>query len=109
MVGAEAVIELPIRADAPKKAGVTLRFRAAAFIPKRLYSRSFTFKIGDRVVGGVTFCQHEKAKTVVVETERPLGEMLLLQIIAHEMASPDEEGSPDDRLLGLALMTVTVY
>ena len=109
MVGPEAVVELPIRAETQNKPGVTLRFRAAAFIPKRLYSRSFTFKIGDRVVGGITFCQHEKAKTVVVETERPHGETLLLRIIAHEMASPEEEGSPDDRLLGLALMTVAVY
>jgi hypothetical protein len=109
MVGAEAVIELPIAAEAQSKAGVTLRFRAATFIPKRLYSRSFTFKIADRVVGGITFCQHEKAKTVAIETERPHGDTLLLRIIAHELASPDEEGSPDDRLLGLALMTVTVY
>jgi hypothetical protein len=109
MVGAEAVIELPIRAGAQNKAGVTLRFRAATFIPKRLYSRSFTFKVGDRVVGGITFCQHEKAKTVAIETERPHGDTLLLRIIAHEVASPDEEGSPDDRLLGLALMTVAVY
>jgi hypothetical protein len=109
MVGAEAVIELPIRAGAQNKAGVTLRFRAAAFIPKRLYSRSFTFKIADRVVGGVTFCQYEKAKTVAVEAERPHGDTLSLRIIAHELASPCEEGSPDDRSLGLALMTVAVY
>jgi len=109
MVGAEAAIELPIWAGAANKTRVTLRFRAATFVPKRLYSRSFTFKIADRVVGGVTFCQHEKAKSVVVETERPEGDKLLLRIIAHELASPDEEGSPDVRLLGLALMTVDVY
>ena len=109
MVGAEAVIELPVGAGVENKTGVTLRFRAATFIPKRLYSRSFTFKIADRVVGGITFCQHEKAKTVALETERPHGETLLLRIIAHELASPVEEGSPDDRLLGLALMTVAVY
>lgn len=109
MVGEEAVIELPIRGGVRKKAGVTLRFRAAAFIPKRLYSRSFTFKIADTVVGGITFCQHEKAKTVVVETEQPHGDTLSIRIIAHELASPVEEGSPDDRVLGLALMTVAVY
>jgi hypothetical protein len=109
MVGAEAVIELPIRVEAQNKTRVTLRLRGATFIPKRLYSRSFTFKIADRVVGGITFCQHEKAKTVALETERPHGDILLLRIIAHELASPDEEGSPDDRLLGLALMTVAVY
>jgi hypothetical protein len=109
MVGAEAMIELPILARAQSRAGVTLRFRAAAFIPKRLYSRSFTFKVADKVVGGMTFSQHEKAKSVVLETERPPGETLLLRIIAHELASPDQEGSPDDRLLGLALMTVAVY
>jgi hypothetical protein len=109
MEGAEAVIELPIRAGAQNKPGVTLTFRAAAFSPKRLYSRSFTFKIADRVIGGITFCQHEKAKTLAVETERPDGDTLLLRIIAHELASPNEEGSPDDRLLGLALMTIAVY
>jgi hypothetical protein len=109
MVGAEAVIELPIRAGAQNTAEVTLTIRAAAFIPKRLYSRSFTFKIDETVVGGITFCQHEKAKTFAVETERPHGDTLLLRIVAHELASPDEEGSPDDRLLGLALMTVAVY
>ena len=109
MVGAEAVIELPIRTGAQDNAEVTVRFRVAAFIPKRLYSRSFTFKIGDTVVGGITFCQYEKAKTVALETERPHGETLLLRIISHELASPGEEGSPDDRLLGLAIMTVAVY
>jgi hypothetical protein len=109
MVGAEAVIELPIRAEAQDKVGVTLRLRAATFIPKRLYSRSFTFKIADSVVGGITFCQHEKAKIIAVETGRPHGETLLLRIVAHELASPSEEGSSDDRPLGLALMTVAVY
>jgi hypothetical protein len=109
MVGAEAVIELPIQALAQNKEVVTLRVRAATFIPKRLYSRSFTFKVADRVVGGITFCQHEKAKNFTIETERSHGDTLLLRIIAHELASPSEEGSPDDRLLGLALMTVAVY
>ena len=109
MVGAEAVIELPIRTGAQDNAEVTVRFRVAAFIPKRLYSRSFTFKIADRVVGGITFCQHEKAKTFSVEAERPHGDTLLLRIVAHELASPDEEGSPDDRFLGLALMTAALY
>jgi hypothetical protein len=109
MVREEAVIELPIRAGAQNKAGVTLRFRATTFIPNRLYSRSFTFKIADSVVGGITFCEHEKAKTFAVETERPHGDTLFLRIIAHELASPSEEGSPDDRLLGLALMTIAVY
>jgi hypothetical protein len=108
MVGEEATIELPVRAGAQNTAGVTLRFRAATFIPQRLYSRSFTFKIGDRVVGGITFCRHEKAKTVAIEAERPRGDTLLLRIIAHELASPNEEGSPDERLLGLALRTVAL-
>jgi hypothetical protein len=109
MVGQEAMIELPIRAEAQNKTGVILRFRAATFIPQRLYSRSFTFKIGDRVVGGITFCRHEKGKTVTLEAERPSGDTLLLRILAHELASPKEEGSPDDRLLGLALRTIAVY
>lgn len=109
MVGAQAVIELPIRAVAQNKAGVILRIRAAAFIPRRLYSRCFTFKIADTVVGGITFCQHERAKTIAAEAERPHGDTLLLRIIAHELASPSEEGSPDDRSLGLALMTVAVH
>ena len=108
MVGAEAVIELPLRAGAESTTRVSLRLRAATFLPKRLYSRSFTFKIADRMVGGITFCQHEKEKTVAVETERSDGGKLLLRIIAHELASPNEEGSPDVRLLGLALMTVEV-
>ena len=109
MVGAEAEIEFPIRAGAQNRAEVTLTIRAAAFIPKRLYSRSFTFKIADTVVGGITSCQHEKAKTFLVKAERPHGDTLLLRIVAHELASPDEEGSPDDRFLGLALMTAAVY
>jgi hypothetical protein len=109
MVGAEAALELPIRAAAQYKARVTLSLRAATFIPRRLYSRSFTFIIADSVVGGITFCQHERAKIVALEMEPPHGDTLLLRIIAHELASPGEEGSPDDRLLGLALMTVAVY
>lgn len=109
MVGAEAVIELPIRAEAQDRPGVTLRFRATAYIPKRLYSRSFTFEIADRVVGGITFFQHEKVKTVALEAERPNGDTLILRIIAHELASPGEEGSPDDRLLGLAFRTIAVH
>lgn len=109
MVGPEAAIELPIRAGAENTTRVNLRFRAATFVPKRLYSRSFTFKIADRVVGDITFFQHEKEKMFAVETERSDGDRLLLRIIAHELASPNEEGSPDVRLLGLALMTVEMY
>jgi hypothetical protein len=109
MLGPEAVIELPILSEAESKTQVTLRFHASTFIPKRLYSRSFTFKIGDRVVGGITFCQHEKAKTIAVKAERPHGDKLLLRIVAHELASPNEEGSPDVRSLGLALMTIDMY
>jgi SAM-dependent methyltransferase len=109
MVDNEAVLELAIPAGAKKCPTLTVRMRLTAFLPRRLDSRSFTFKVGETVIGGLTFFRHEKgAKSFTLEMDTPGGDTFLLRIVAHEQASPDEDGSEDHRSLGLALLDIAV-
>jgi hypothetical protein len=109
MVGSEAVLELATPSAARDCPTLMVTLRAVAFIPRRLYSRAFTFKIGDRVIGDVTFLRDEKApKTFSLELDTPRGATFRLRIVAHEEASPDEDGSADERKLGLAVLDITV-
>jgi len=109
MVGKEAVVELPVPAAARTFPALTVTFHATAFLPRRLHSRSFTFQVGDEVVGEFTFLRSgEMPRRLTVELETPASATILLRIVAHEEASPDEDGSPDHRKLGLALLDITV-
>lgn len=87
-----------------------LRLTAMAFVPKRLYSRSFTFRLGDVVIGDVTFKRTDREpKKIDLEVPSPNGDSCLLRVIAHETASPAEDGCDDDRFLALALIDLVVY
>jgi SAM-dependent methyltransferase len=109
MVGNEGVLELAIPAAAKDYPTLTVRMSAMAFVPRRLYSRSFTFKVGDIAIGGVTFCRHENGpKSFTLEMDTPGTDTFLLRIVAHEEASAAEDGFADDRSLGLALLDIAV-
>ena len=110
MVGNEAVLQVAIPAALKDHPKLTVRIGAAAFVPKQLYSRSFSFMVGDVIVGSVTFSQTEKvSKRFDLEVPMPGSDSFQLRIIAHEQASPAEEGSDDRRFLGLALIDIAVY
>jgi SAM-dependent methyltransferase len=110
MVGDEAVLELAIPIQAKDRAQLTLAIRATAFIPQRLRSRSFSFSVDGATIDTVAFIRSEKMpKTFPLELNMPASDPFQLRIIAHEQASPAEEGSVDRRLLGLALIEIAVY
>jgi len=110
MVSNEAVVEVAIPAAAKNHPTLTLRIGATAFVPQKLHSRSFSFMAGNVIIGSVTFCRSEKIpKRFDLEMEMPGSDRLLLRIIAHEEASPADEGSGDRRFLGLALIDISVY
>ncbi len=110
MVGNEAALELAIPAAVKDAPALTVRIGAAAFIPLRLYSRSFSFMVDDMIIGGITFWRSDKIpKKFELEMDMPRGDLLLLRIIAHEEATPAEEGSGDCRFLGLALIDIAFY
>jgi 2-polyprenyl-3-methyl-5-hydroxy-6-metoxy-1,4-benzoquinol methylase len=109
MVGKEAVLEVAVPAAVRDHGTLMIRMRASAFLPRRLYSRSFTFQVGDAIIGGVTFYESEN-KSFDLEMTTPESSPFLLRIIAHEDASPADEGSSGDaRALGLALVDLGVY
>lgn len=109
MVGQEAILELPVPAVSPERSTFTLTLDIAAFIPRRLYSRSFTFLVGGVAVGRVTFFQSEKgSRKYTFEMSPPEDATFLLRIVAHEETSPSEDGSADRRQLGLALLDIAI-
>jgi Methyltransferase domain len=109
MVGSEAVLEIVVPPAVQGRSTLAVSLHAAAFFPQRLYSRSFTFTVASVVIGRITFFQHEKVpKRLNFELESPGDDTFLLRIAAHEQASPAEDGSPDDRLLGLALLSIAI-
>ena len=110
MAGNEAGLEVAIPAALKDHSSLTVRIGAAAFVPTKLYSRSFSFMVGDAIVGSVTFSQTEKvSKRFDLEVPMPGSDSFQLRIIAHEQASPAEEGSDDRRFLGLALIDIALY
>ncbi len=94
-------------AKADSRLVVTLH--ASAFVPQHLYSRSFTFSVADVPIGSATFFYSEKdPKAVTLEMDAPKSDTFVLRIVAHEQASPFDEGSADCRPLGLALIDVAI-
>jgi hypothetical protein len=88
---------------------LVLILRASAFVPQRLYSRSFSFVVAGVVIGRVTFFQGEKdPRRITLEMDPPDSDTILLRIEAHEQASPAEDGSADQRPLGLFLIDIAV-
>ena len=86
-----------------------LTVRASAFVPQRLYSRSFSFTVGGVVIGRATFFQGEKnPRRIALEMDPPASDAILLRIEAHEQASPADDGSADQRPLGLFLIDLAI-
>ena len=74
------------------------------------YARSFTFMVNDSPIGIATFLRSEsKVKIFDFDVTTPADSFLSLKIVGQECASPAEEGSPDDRPLGLALVDISLY
>jgi hypothetical protein len=110
MVSSEAILEVAIPAAVKGRSQLTVRIRAAAFIPQRLFTRSFSFMVGDVIVGRATFWKSETGpKRIDLEMDMPGRDSFLLRIIAHEEASPTEDGSDDVRFLGLLLIDLTIH
>jgi hypothetical protein len=117
MQGPEATVEIALPANdkvdlnnAKADLKLILTVRASAFVPQRLYSRSFSFTVGGVVIGRVTFFQGEKhPRRIALEMDAPAGDSVLLRIEAHEQASPADDGSSaDHRPLGLFLIDLSV-
>ncbi|HEX5226187.1 MAG TPA: hypothetical protein VFW44_00690, partial [Bryobacteraceae bacterium] len=109
MVGREAVLELEVPPGLKDRSRLTVRLRAKAFVPRRLYGRSFVFIAGDDVVGNMAFWRPDQVLRLEFEIENPAGQSMQLRIVANEEASPSEEGSSDQRDLGLALIDLAIY
>ena len=116
MQGPEATVEIALPANdkvdlnnAKADLKLILTMRASAFVPRRLYSRSFSFTVGGVVIGRVTFFQGEKhPRRIALEMDAPAGDSVLLRIEAHEQASPADDGSADHRPLGLFLIDLAI-
>jgi hypothetical protein len=109
MVSRIAVMEIHLP---PRVAGngiVNLTIRAMTYLPKRLHSRSFTIVGDDGVLGTMTFLKNDRLpKSFTFTTYLPHGESVVLRAIAHEEASPAEDGSRDGRSLGLGVVEMVV-
>jgi SAM-dependent methyltransferase len=115
MEGQEAVLEIPVPAGIAKNQTVELILRARAFMPRRLFCRAFTFLAGSDFIGSAMFCRDDHGvrpddlpKTLTFAMDAPANGILLLRVIAHEEASPAEDGSPDQRKLSLGLIDLTL-
>jgi len=109
MLGPEAALEVVVPKADPTGPKLVLILRASAFVPQRLYSRSFSFLVAGVAIGRVTFFQGEKnPRRITLEMDPPNGDAILLRIEAHEQASPAEDGSADHRPLGLFLIDIAV-
>lgn len=109
MIDREGVLEVPVPDAVKNSPTLTLRMRASAFVPERLYYRSFVLKVHERIIGGISLSRGEEMpKTFSIEIDSPGTESFLLRIIANEQASPAEDGSPDHRPLGIGLVDIVV-
>lgn len=109
MVEKEGVLELPVPASAGRHQAVSLTMRVTAFLPRRLHCRSFSFMAGGKALGGVTFWKTDDfPKTIRFVTDAPENGRVLLRILAHEEASPAEDGLIDKRFLSLGVIDATV-
>lgn len=109
MVDGEAILALEIPSALKDRERLTVRIDAKAFVPRRLYGRSFVFIAGDEVAGRVTFWREDRVLKTEFDVQNTGGESIQLRIVANEEASPFEEGSPDQRSLGLALVELAIY
>ena len=105
----EAVLEIALPASVREHQTLEVSLRARAFLPQRLYSRLFTFMAGEETIGSSLFRRHDNVpKTLTFTLDAPAADTLRLRVIAHEEASPAEDGSADTRKLGLGVIDVTV-